>query len=79
MNRHAYTHVRVCRTISCTALSDFALRVGLLRLWRGCDKSVTTTAKSLVKAAATACGGGLTASACRVASPASCLPVMEGT
>ncbi len=26
------------RSVSCTVLSDLAVRVGLLRLWRGCEK-----------------------------------------
>jgi hypothetical protein len=62
------------RSVSCTALSDFALRAGLLRLWRGCE-SATRTAKSLVKATAT----DLTASVGRTAATASCQPMRKGT
>ncbi len=45
----------------------------------GLVMSVTTNPKSLVKAPATACSGGLTASVCSVGAPASCQPVREGT
>ncbi len=62
-----------------TYIQFFPVHVDRLRLWRGCDKSVTTTAKSFVKAVATACGGGLTASVCRLEVLVSCRPVWEGT
>jgi hypothetical protein len=40
---------------------------------------VTTNPNSPFKAVATSCGAGLTASVCRMATPASCWPVREGT